>query len=272
MSGAQGHSDQGGIDDSILVVATGARLCQCLGSSGLGFRALVDFAGQSKENIILVLGCRTPTNPAVSNTFNNIPRIKKLDIVSLDLVNLDSTRAFASHILQSYPKQISVLLLCGGSTLHKGAAQTYRPSPSTIEDILASTPWKPKEAYALSKLVQMHIFQITVDRFAKVTGAKKQPVVVAVCPGFVPQTGLIREYSWWIRFLMNYIMPMMPFTTSLETAGETIMRAMQDQNLTSGDYITPRGSDSLASECMDLTLRSEWRDWLVSKGVWVEEE
>ncbi|KAG9087224.1 hypothetical protein FRC06_002633 [Ceratobasidium sp. 370] len=252
-----------------------------------------------------------------------MPRISKLDIVTLDLVDLDSTRAFASHVLQSYSQQISVLLLCAAaiyschsvdqsgnektlqtnvlsqalllrclwprltnpelsngvasrivfvsSSLHKGAAQEQRVSPSNIDDLLAAPPWKPKWAYALSKLVQMHLFRITIDAFNKVNGGSALPVVVAVCPGFVPQTGLVREYPWWARYLMTYVVPMMPFTTSLEKAGETIMRAMKDQNLRSGDCISPRGSDSLAPECMDLVLRSAWHDWLIAKEVWAEE-
>ncbi|KAG8686943.1 hypothetical protein FRC09_013833 [Ceratobasidium sp. 395] len=103
-----------------------------------------------------------------------------------------------------------------GSSLHKGAAQEHRVSPSNLDNLLATTPWKPKQAYALSKLVQMHLYQITNDAFSKVKGATTLPIVVAVCPGFVPQTGLIREYSWWIRGLMTYVMPLMPFTTSVE--------------------------------------------------------
>ncbi|KAG9118764.1 hypothetical protein FRC07_006559 [Ceratobasidium sp. 392] len=229
-----------------------------------------------------------------------MPRISKLDIVTLDLVDLASTRAFASHVLQSYSQQISVLLLCAaalyghysvdehgnektlqtnvlsqamllqclwprltdpellngalprivfvGSSLHKGAAQEHSVSPSNVDEVLAAAPWKPKQAYALSKLVQMHLYQITIDAFSKVKGTPVLPIAVAVCPGFVPQTGLIREYSWWIRGLMTYIMPLMPFTTSVEKAGETIVRAMKDQNLSSGDYTSPHGNDSLAPE------------------------
>ncbi|KAG8745536.1 hypothetical protein FRC10_007714 [Ceratobasidium sp. 414] len=244
-----------------------------------------------------------------------MPRISKLDIVTLDLVDSDSTRAFASHVLQSYPQQISVLLLCAAaiyslhsvdqsgnektlqtnvlsqalllqclwprltnlelsngvsprivfvaSSLHKGAAQEYKVSPSNIDDLLAAVPWKPTQAYALSKLVQMHLFRIAIDAFSKLDGASALPVVVA--------TGLVREYPWWTRYFMAYVIPMMPFTTSLEKAGETIMRAMKDQNLGSGDYISPRGSDSLAPECMDLVLRSAWHDWLVTKEVWAED-
>ncbi|KAG8705960.1 hypothetical protein FRC08_001349 [Ceratobasidium sp. 394] len=302
-------------ENAILVVATG-------GTSGLGFQALLDFVKQSEENVILVLGCRTPTNPSVSEAFSGIPKINKLDIVALDLVDLNSTRAFAAHVLQSYPQQISVLLLCAAaiysrhsvdqsgnektlqtnvlsqalllqclwprltnlelsdgvsprivfvaSSLHKGAAQEHKVSPSNIEDLLAAAPWRPKQAYALSKLVQMHLFRVAIDAFDKLDGGSAVPVVVAVSPGFVPQTGLVREYPWWARYLMIYVIPMMPFTTSLEKAGAIIMQAMKDQNLKSGDCISPRGRDSLAPESMDLVLRSAWRDWLITKGVWAE--
>jgi NAD(P)-dependent dehydrogenase (short-subunit alcohol dehydrogenase family) len=64
---------------------------------------------------MLVLGCRIPLKASVSETLGSMPKISKLDIVTLDLADSDSTRAFASHVLQTYSENISVLLLCAGA-------------------------------------------------------------------------------------------------------------------------------------------------------------
>ncbi|KAF8607663.1 NAD(P)-binding protein [Ceratobasidium sp. AG-I] len=299
--------------DPILVVATG-------GTSGLGFQALIDFAKQSKDNIILVLGCRSPAKPSISETLGSLEKVHKLDIFDLDLAKSDSIQAFAAYVLQTYSQNISVLLLCAGavfsqrlvneagiektlqvnalsqalllqclwkrlvdssngglapsrvvfvaSSLHKNAARDHEVSPSTIEDLLDDKRWKSMSAYSLSKLVQMHIFLIAVDSFAEFESGST-PIAIAVSPGFVPQTGLVREYPWWTRLAMMYIMPMLPFTTSLERGASTICEAMIRQDLTPGTYISPHGKESLAPQCLDTILRSQWRDWLVLKGFWM---
>jgi hypothetical protein len=58
----------------------------------------------------------------------------------------------------------------------------HQVSPSTIDDLLSPKRWKPMTAYPLSKLVQMHLFQIVVDSFAEVEGIAS-PVAIAVSPG-----------------------------------------------------------------------------------------
>lgn len=154
------------------------------------------------------------------------------------------------------------------SSLHKKAAQQHEVSPSTVDALLDNKHWKSMPAYSISKLVQMHLFQIVVDAFNKIEDREGRPVAIAVSPGFVPQTGLVRDYYWWTRLFMTYIMPLLPFTTSLQDGGKVIAQAMIDQNLESGLYISPRGSESLAQVCLDTSLRSTWHDWLISKGVW----
>lgn len=49
----------------------------------------------------------------------------------------------------------------------------------------------------------------------------------------------------------------------------TICEAMIRLDLTPGTYISPHGKESLAPQCLDTVLRSEWRDWLVQRGLWM---
>ncbi|CAE6425514.1 unnamed protein product [Rhizoctonia solani] len=97
---------------SILVVATG-------GSSGLGLEALATYVKQSKNDIILVLGCRNPNNPTISTRLGEAPNVRKLDTFELELTSDDSIRRFATHVLETYSQRISVLLLCAGAMYAK---------------------------------------------------------------------------------------------------------------------------------------------------------
>jgi NAD(P)-dependent dehydrogenase (short-subunit alcohol dehydrogenase family) len=200
-----------------------------------------------------VLGCRNPDNPAVLAAFAGFENIHELDIFKLDLTSQDSIRAFASHVLETYSQEISVLLLCAGavcakrdvdssgiertlqinilsqalllrylwtrlvepagretsprvvfvaSSLHKKAAQRtlslvhtsnqsreltlcleHEVSPSSIDVLLDDKHWKSMSAYSISKLVQMHLFQIVVDAFSKIQDSELRPVAIAVSPG-----------------------------------------------------------------------------------------
>ncbi|CEL59483.1 hypothetical protein RSOLAG1IB_03416 [Rhizoctonia solani AG-1 IB] len=299
---------------AILVVATG-------GSSGLGLEALASYVKQSEKDIILVLGCRNPSDPLITTRLGEAPNVRKLDAFELELTNSDSIRRFATHVLETYSQKISVLLLCAGamyakrvvdssgieqtlkvnalsqgflleylwsrlfepadgmvrsrvvfvaSSLHKKAAQQYEVSPSSIGSLLNGNSWKSMSAYSISKLVQMHLFKIVDDAFAKVEDTESRPTAVAVSPGFVPQTGLARDTSWLTRQFMTYIMPMFPFTTSMEEGGDTIARAMIAQDIQPGTYLSPRGEETLAADCLDPVLRSKWRDWLISNGVQID--
>ncbi|CAE6454593.1 unnamed protein product [Rhizoctonia solani] len=69
------------------------------------------------------------------------------------------------------------------SSLHKKASQQHEVSPSSIDILLDNKPWKPMSVYSISKLVQMHLFKIVDDAFAKVSDSKSRPTAIAVSPG-----------------------------------------------------------------------------------------
>lgn len=83
-------------------------------------------------------------------------------------------------------------------------------------------PWDLRESYAASKFLQM-LGVRAFRRHLEQLGSTAEVVVVQ--PGFVPQTGLARETSWLGRLAMNYLLPRMPFATSVQQAGEYIARA-----------------------------------------------
>ena len=54
--------------------------------------------------------------------------------------------------------------------------------------------------------------------------------VNSVHPGFIPTTNLQRESNIFIKFLMNYILPLFPFTTTVEDAANRIYKCGTENN------------------------------------------
>ncbi|PWZ00724.1 hypothetical protein BCV70DRAFT_175110, partial [Testicularia cyperi] len=100
--------------------------------------------------------------------------------------------------------------------------------------------WTLRETYAASKFLQMlgiRAFRRKLEQallsspadHADPSRSRSAPgygiEIVIVQPGFVPQTGLARETSWFGRLVMSYLLPLALFTTSLDQAGRYIAQA-----------------------------------------------
>jgi NAD(P)-dependent dehydrogenase (short-subunit alcohol dehydrogenase family) len=153
-----------------------------------------------------------------------------------------------------------------GSILHK---RTKEPgfSPNDVDRVFGDTglKWNGMKAYPVSKLVQLHIFFIASDDRAESEEALN---CVAVCPGFVPTTGLSRESPWYKRFLMKYVLRWAPFATSLKKGGSFIVNAISNEALRPGTYLEKLVETRAAQDCYDLNLRVSWKAWLEEKGLW----
>ncbi|PWN54374.1 hypothetical protein IE53DRAFT_404174 [Violaceomyces palustris] len=99
----------------------------------------------------------------------------------------------------------------------------------------SSDPWSLLDTYAASKFLQMvgirsyrRRLEVHLGRSSSVEVIEQtvpRIEVVAVQPGFVPQTGLSRESSLLKRLVMTYLLPLMPFATSLDDAGDCVAQA-----------------------------------------------
>jgi len=172
-----------------------------------------------------------------------------------------------------------------GSNLHIKASHETPVTPQTLDYRLGPDSWHGTQAYAISKLVQMHLAFIVCEEIDSIatTDARNalpphRPTVVVVSPGFVPETGLAREWPWYARFGMKYIAKWLPSATSLRVGGQTIVRGMQMQLPDASSpsesvkgtvtYISKRGIEKPALECEDLGRRREWAVWFAELGVW----
>jgi len=75
-----------------------------------------------------------------------------------------------------------------------------------------------ERAYKNSKLAQLW-FVLEWERRFGASGRHAD----AICPGFVPSTGVPRT-SGWTRFQLRFILPLLPFTTTVERAAATVAR------------------------------------------------
>lgn len=122
------------------------------------------------------------------------------------------------------------------SSLHSSA-----PSLSTLESLLkGETPAKDGlTRYKASKFIQLAYAYSYAQRH-------KQRTIVAVSPGFVPDTGLSRESGFLTRLMMRYVLSWMPFATSIEEGAQAISRAVSETPAEAGQlhYVDKTGKET----------------------------
>ncbi|KAI5481824.1 hypothetical protein MNV49_000101 [Pseudohyphozyma bogoriensis] len=74
--------------------------------------------------------------------------------------------------------------------------------------------------YSTSKFAQMVGARYWTDRL------RNRADVVAVSPGFIPQTGLNRESGYLNRFFLWYILSWAPFCSTVDQGAAGILRAL----------------------------------------------
>ncbi|KAG8904761.1 hypothetical protein FRB99_001238 [Tulasnella sp. 403] len=148
------------------------------------------------------------------------------------------------------------------SSLHKKVPEgtVY---PSTINEIL-TRGYEPMEVYHITKLLQVYLLYAAQEKFETY---KPGVTVVAVSPGFVPDTGLNRELGFVKSGVMHYLLPHAPFSTTVPDGGRNIARGIV-QNFPSGTYFSQRKVEETSEETYNLELRRQWAEWFVAKKVW----
>ncbi|KAG8965481.1 hypothetical protein FRC03_000478 [Tulasnella sp. 419] len=154
-------------------------------------------------------------------------------------------------------------ILFFGTSLHRKVLPRSL-TPENVDASLQEQPFAPMQVYLKTKFVQMFLFALTHQRFAQ--DPRKLRVII-VSPGFVPDTGLVRELSLMKRLLMQNVAPRMMFVTTPDDAGLTIRRGIV-QDIPSGTYYSKRKYENMAEEVYDPDLQQRWRQFLVSRGVW----
>jgi len=118
--------------------------------------------------------------------------------------------------------------------------------------------------YQITKFLQLFLLFIAQKRFA---GLYPKLSVVAMSPGFVPETGLSRELGYFQQGFMQWVMPKTPFATTSVEGGRNICRGIT-QDYPSGTYFSQRHVEHPAEELYVPELQERWLKWLIGKRVW----
>jgi NAD(P)-dependent dehydrogenase (short-subunit alcohol dehydrogenase family) len=109
----------------------------------------------------------------------------------------------------------SARIICVSSRLHI-PGQYGKPPRFDFADPHMRQSYDPGIAYANSKLALIW-FTYQLARRLPAGG----PRVNAICPGFVPSSAASNA-NGWLRFALRYVLPVMPFATSISQASDRI--------------------------------------------------
>ena len=117
-------------------------------------------------------------------------------------------------------------------------------------DNLNASNFSGWNAYSQTKLYNLLFAYYLVKKYIPERYSAKQYKVASVHPGFIPTTEIARSENIFFRFLLKYILPWMPMTTTVEDAAGRIFKAATDAD-SNGKYIGNKGYEepvSLASD------------------------
>jgi len=158
------------------------------------------------------------------------------------------------RLRQSSPSRVVVL----GSGLHKG--MPGQPPVSLDFDDLAITkgPYVGVNAYARSKLANI-LFAYELDRRERANGVNAN----VASPKVVPST-VVRHSKGFQRFMMQYVMPLLPIARTPEQAATNTVFAALDPSLTGIGGLYLEDQKPLRSSAASYDEASAKRLWEVS--------
>eukprot|EP00834_Sanchytrium_tribonematis_P004106 NODE_185_length_13590_cov_0.472908.p7 type:complete len:280 gc:universal NODE_185_length_13590_cov_0.472908:9122-9961(+) len=119
------------------------------------------------------------------------------------------------------------------------------------------------KAYSQTKLYNLLLAQYLATEFLPKKYSSLEIKVATVHPGFIPTTELKRNNNFFVNFIMNYIFPYLPFTTTVEDGANRIYKAFEDSN-SNGKYIGNKGYEEPSELARDLELaKALWKKSLV---------
>ncbi|KAI7867846.1 hypothetical protein BDF14DRAFT_1799695 [Spinellus fusiger] len=128
------------------------------------------------------------------------------------------------------------------------------PESIDLNDLDGHGCWDSMLFYKISKLCNVWITYILSQHL-------KHPLTVnAICPGFVPTTGLSRNSSFLLRMIMRYVISQMSFaTTEQESAEDYLYYATSpDLNNMTGAYFKKRKAIESSVDSMDLAKGTQF--------------
>ncbi|CAI2179310.1 1781_t:CDS:2 [Funneliformis geosporum] len=222
-----------------VIVLTGA-------NSGLGYETLKLLIQHSTPyHFILAVRNIPATEKAVLAL--TIPPQHKIEISKLDLSSFTSIKSFAQGLLTRDSTLPLNILILNAATI-KSTFKHKNFESLDVKNLNDSKGYDGLLFYRHSKLVQMLFFNQLNKLLER--EEKEKVSLIAIEPGFMPQTDLSRESAIYIKLLMKYILPLAPFARTPEQGGTVIVYASTSPELEkqSGLYINKCCKVDKASE------------------------
>lgn len=147
-------------------------------------------------------------------------------------------------------------IVCVSSRLHlpdsRGAPVRYDFDDPNLEH-----EYEPNRAYKNSKLALLW-FAFELARRTP----KERFTVHGMCPGFVPETAAASTKGF-MNLVMRFVMPMMPFATSLSDAVDSICFTATDPSLdvTTGGFWAEKQPSQASAQANDLADAKRFFEW-----------
>lgn len=147
-------------------------------------------------------------------------------------------------------------VVCVSSRLHEPGSRGP-PVAFDFDDPNLERGYDPDRAYKNSKLAVLWFTYELARRFPP-----PQLTAHAICPGFVPRTAAASAHGA-TRLLLKYVLPLMPFATSVATATESLRSAAVDPALdaSTGDFWADGKPADSSPQSRDVSdARRFWSD------------
>ena len=100
---------------------------------------------------------------------------------------------------------------------------------------------------------------------ARRLGNDSKVQVNAVCPGFIPATGLSRESSWFAQIFMKYVLALFPITRPISHGAESYLLLAENKESWHGKFISDK---KVAKSSDDSYLEAEQEKlWALSEKI-----
>lgn len=147
-------------------------------------------------------------------------------------------------------------IVCVSSRMHLPGSRGV-PVRYDFDDPNLEREYEPDRAYKNSKLALLW-FAFELARRTP----KERFTVHGMCPGFVPETAAASTKGF-LNFVMRFVMPMMPFATSLSDAVDSICFMATDPSLdaTTGDFWAEKKPSTASAQANDLADAKRFFEW-----------
>ncbi|KAI9144182.1 hypothetical protein BKA69DRAFT_1122448 [Paraphysoderma sedebokerense] len=112
------------------------------------------------------------------------------------------------------------IVMISSSLYSKATADPFYFKSLTVES------FNGMKCYQVTKLYNIWFSKYLAQKVIPTKYPDSKIQVAIVSPGFIPTTGLSRESGWGTKILMKFILPLFPFTTTVEDAAQRIYFAI----------------------------------------------